>query len=61
MLTVIILFVIYSGYSQINTTGQTALDSIANKVIHYLQAKQADSILYFGLTTFTSQLSKEAV
>lgn len=59
-LVVLIVAVMITGkcFSQNATTSQSKLDSISTLVIHYLQAKQADSIYALTGTEFRGQLSE---
>jgi hypothetical protein len=55
----ITVVIVHAGFSQTGNTNQTTLDSISNIVIHYLQAKQTDSIYALAGERFKSQLSAE--
>jgi hypothetical protein len=57
--TIIAVLIIHVAFSQTNSSNQTTLDSIAKVVIHYLQAKQADSIYALAGDRFKSQLTAE--
>ncbi|MEP6846777.1 MAG: hypothetical protein ABI861_12270 [Panacibacter sp.] len=57
--TIITVLIMYAGFSQTNNTDQTTLDSISKVVIHYMQAKQADSIYTLAGAHFKSQLTAE--
>ena len=48
-----------ASFSQTYSGNQTTLDSISKVVIHYLQAKQADSIYALTGERFRSQLTAE--
>lgn len=49
--------IVHSGFGQVNNTSQTTLDSISAIVIHYMQAKQADSIYALAGEQFRSKIS----
>ena len=57
--TIIAVLIMQAAFSQTNSGNQTTLDSIAKVVIHYLQAKQADSIYALAGERFKSQLTAE--
>jgi hypothetical protein len=57
--TIITVLMMQAGFSQTNNGNQTTLDSISKVVIHYLQAKQADSIYALAGEHFKSQLTAE--
>src|SRR5436853_2614273 len=56
---IITVLMMKADFSQTNSGKQTTLDSISNVVIHYLQAKQADSIYALAGEHFKSQLTAE--
>jgi len=55
--SIITALVMHSGFGQVNNTSQTTLDSISAIVIHYMQAKQADSIYALAGEQFRSKIS----
>jgi len=57
--TIITVLIIHVAFSQTNSSNQTTLDSVSKVVIHYLQAKQADSIYALAGERFKSQLTAE--
>jgi hypothetical protein len=57
--TIITVLMMQAAFSQTNSGNQTMLDSISKVVIHYLQAKQADSIYALAGEHFKSQLTAE--
>ncbi|MEO8712902.1 MAG: hypothetical protein ABI405_12295, partial [Parafilimonas sp.] len=57
--TIITVLIMHTGFSQTNNTYQTSLDSMSAVVIHYMQAKQADSIYALAGDHFRSQLTEE--
>ena len=57
--TIITVLIMQAGFSQTNSGNQTTLDSISKVVIHYLQAKQADSIYALSRQNFRNKLTKE--
>jgi hypothetical protein len=57
--TIITVLIMHVCFSQTNSSNQTTLDSISKVVIHYLQAKQTDSIYALAGERFKSQLSAE--
>src|SRR5439155_22545517 len=57
--TVITILIMHRGFSQVNNSNQSTLDSVSKIVIHYLQAKQSDSIYALAGASFISQLSAE--
>lgn len=56
--SIITILLIHTGFGQTNTN-QNMLDSISAIVIHYLQAKQPDSIYALAGENFKSQLTQE--
>jgi hypothetical protein len=58
-LTVATLLFLYTGFSQTNNSTTSTLDSISKLVIHYLQAKQPDSIYAMAGEKFRGQLKQE--
>ena len=59
MFAVITVLIMHTGFSQTNNSNQKTLDSLSKIVIHYLQAKQSDSIYALAGESFRSQLSAE--
>ncbi|MEP7253196.1 MAG: hypothetical protein ABI683_12475 [Ginsengibacter sp.] len=59
MFAIITILIINKGFSQAKIANQTTLDSISKIVIHYLQAKQADSLYALAGEHFKSQLTEE--
>jgi hypothetical protein len=57
--TIAIALIMHAGFSQTNNAYQTTLDSISAVVIHYMQAKQADSIYALAGQNFKNQLTQE--
>ncbi len=57
---IITILLLHTGFSQTNTSGQTTLDSISKVVIHYLQAKQADSVYALAGQNFKSHITQES-
>ena len=57
--TIIIALIMHAGFSQTNNTNQITLDSISAVVIHYMQAKQADSIYSLAGQNFKNHLTKD--
>jgi hypothetical protein len=57
---IITMLIIHTGFGQANSAYQTTLDSISKIVIHYMQAKQADSIYALAGESFKSQLTPES-
>jgi hypothetical protein len=57
--TIIAILIMKAAFSQTNSGNQPTLDSISKVVIHYLQAKQADSIYALAGEHFKSQLTAE--
>ena len=55
--SIITVLIMHTGFAQVNNTYQTTLDSISAIVIHYMQAKQADSIYTFAGELFRSKIS----
>lgn len=53
------ILIVHTGFSQTANPHQSTLDSISKLVIHYLQAKKADSIYALGGENFKSHLSAE--
>ena len=49
----------HTGFSQVNNSNQSTLNSVSKIVIHYLQTKQSDSIYALAGESFKSQLSAE--
>lgn len=58
-LTIVALLFLYTGFSQTSAGSTSTLDSISKVVIHYLQAKQPDSIYALAGEKFRSQLKQE--
>jgi hypothetical protein len=56
-LTIAIVLMACAGFGQTNNNYQSTLDSISKIVIHYLQAKEADSIYALAGEQFKSKLS----
>lgn len=59
LFTAITILIMHTGFSQVNNSNQSTLDSISKIVIHYLQTKQSDSIYALAGESFKSQLSAE--
>ncbi len=59
MFAIIAILIINKGFSQVTTANQNTLDSISKIAIHYLQAKEADSIYSLAGERFKSQLTAE--
>ena len=57
--TIITVLIMHTGFSQTDNTYQKTLDSISAVVIHYMQAKQADSIYASAGQDFKNQLTEE--
>ncbi len=57
--TVIVALIMHTAFSQTNNAYQVKLDSVSAIVIHYMQAKQADSIYALAGENFKNHLSKE--
>ncbi len=56
---IIAILIINKGYSQVNIANQNTLDSISKIAIHYLQAKQTDSLYSLAGEHFRNQLTAE--
>ena len=56
IVTIVAVMIMHAGFGQTNTT---VLDSVAAITIHYLQAKQADSIYALAGTDFKNTLTAE--
>ena len=59
VLTIVALLLLYTGFSQTNNSNSSTLDSMAKIIIHYLQAKQPDSIYALGGENFRSHIKQE--
>ena len=59
LFTVITILIMHTGFSQVNNSNQSTLNSVSKIVIHYLQTKQSDSIYALAGESFKSQLSAE--
>ncbi len=59
ILVFVTILMVYAGFSQTANSYQNTLDSVSKVVIHYLQAKQADSIYALAGENFKSHLSAE--
>ncbi len=57
VLTFLTILILHTGFGQTNNNHTNTLDSISRVVIHYLQAKQADSIYTLGGENFKSHLT----
>ncbi|MEP6467162.1 MAG: hypothetical protein ABJB05_12710 [Parafilimonas sp.] len=55
----ITVLLMHTGFSQTNNASQNTLDSISKIVIHYLQAKEDDSLYALAGETFKSQITHE--
>jgi len=55
--SIITVLIMHAGFSQVNNPSQTILDSISSIVIHYMKAKQADSIYALAGEVFRSKIS----
>jgi len=58
-LTIVAVLLLHIAFTQANNSKTFTLDSISKLVIHYLQAKQSDSIYALAGEKFRSQLKKE--
>lgn len=57
--TIVMFLIMHTGFSQVNNSYQSTLDSLSKIVIHYLQTKQSDSIYALAGESFKTQLSAE--
>jgi hypothetical protein len=55
--TVIAVLIVCAGFGQTSNNHQSTLDSVSTIVIHYLQAKQSDSIYALAGEMFKSKIS----
>lgn len=58
-LTILAILLLHTAFTQAINNNSSTLDSISKLVIHYLQAKQPDSIYALAGETFRSHLKQE--
>ena len=58
--TIITILLLHAAFAQTDSSSHTKLDSISTIVIHYMQAKQPDSIYSLAGENFKAHLSQES-